>query len=309
MDNIFYFIEKMLSNLGLIDFVKSFFQEIIGALISILFGKLSLIVKNKLNRIRDIKRNQILKVSQTQIEKYSDGRIESQSEKHDALDYLQHDLRNKLHSINNDNFNNERRFRYVDLINDFLSMKNIILISLAVLIVQVIGIVLRWDFVDRLVSIYIYLFPSFILIIALMAIIKDFFVYRSYKQRMGLFMKEINSALLTIGTNLHINMLIFLDMFYEGKISVDPKEIQKIFSLIGVQIRIEDIARVALAYRYRNATENEKKKLSINILENTFKGLGIDYSSLASEGKEQMEHSIFEDYINDPFVKVKVIPL
>ena len=309
MDNIFNFIEKPLSNLNLMDPIYDFFREIVIALMLIFFKKASLAIKSRLNEIRDKKAKQLINVSQTQIGKYADGRVESQNEKHDALNYLQHDLHNKLDSINFHYLNLQRKFYVIDSINDFLSIKNIVLISVAVLIAQIIGIVLKWDFVDRLFSIYAYLFPGFILIINMIAVIKDLSVNRSNKQEIDLFMKEINSALLTIGSNPQINLFNFLEISYDRKTSIDPKEIQKIFSLIGVKIKIEEITRVVLAYQYKNTDGSEKEALSIKILEDVFKNLGIDYNEISLTEKGKLQKTFFEAFINDPMVAAEIFPL
>ncbi len=304
-----YSFQKILTNFDFSNYIYEISKEIIIALIILFIKTISSWIKNKIEKIKNRKTKQIIKVSQSEIEKYNKGKIKNHNESEDALNYLKHGLRHDFEALDLKSADKNKLYQLTISINRFLSLKNILFISLILVLVQMICVFLQWDIPYRTIVFINYLFSSFIFLNGMLVVIEEIIFYKESVSKIKDFIKEMNRALLIIGPDLKINLLDNIECFTNRKSSIDPKEIQKTFSILGMEVRIEEISRVVLAYQYKDKNNSEKKDLSLRILKESFRELGIDYNNFSFEDRTKLEELFFENYLNDPIINAKISPL
>jgi len=118
----------------------------------------------------------------------------------------------------------------------------------------------------------------------------------------------VNQALLAIGPKLKINLRELLTIIYDREDIDDPLLIKKRLRSIGIVIDRSELMRVTLAYRLRNESETKRKEITSRIIGGATDNPSA-YQSIPDEERKWVEQVFLDNYIDDPYAEVEIIPI
>lgn len=241
----------------------------------------------------------IIRVSKEQIKEFGTSTVNSSKERKDAIGYLLHDTGiqlEQLHSIETQ----WRKKRFMELLNS----RNIVAIATIFFIIQLLGL---WLFGNIFIKIVYSLLVMLLLVeIAVLAlwVNEGIRIDKKYKRNA----KEVNQALLAIGPKLKINLRELLTLIYDREDINDPLLIKKQLQSIGIVIERSELMRVTLAYRIKNKSETERIEITSKIIGGATDNPSA-YKSIPDQERKNVEKMFLENYVDDPYAEVQIIPI
>ncbi len=241
----------------------------------------------------------IIKVSKDQIKEFTTGRVNSSKEREDAIGYLLNDMGTQIDKLHV----TEARWRKKKFI-EFLNGHNIIAITMFFIVFQLLG----WWLFGNIFIVIVYSVLGIFLFIEIALL--GFWVEQGIKidKKYKKIAKEVNQALLAIGPKLRINLRELLTLIYDREEITDPLLIKKHLQSIGIVIESSELMRVSLAYRIKNRSETERIEITSRIISGATDN-PIAYKSIPDQERKNVEKMFLDNYIDDPYAEVQIIPI
>ena len=269
------------------------------ALLTFLFKEMLNWVKHKLLNQTKGKEKVILSVSNEQIKYFSSSHITDNKEKIEALNYLKYDFNNLLEQLQLKSYSWEDK-----LFDKIITFRNFIFYCVFLFLLSLIGLIFKWNKLNTIVNI----FGSFGIFIEVFIFSCWIIHNNEIKKKQTILLKELNKALQALGPELTINLFEYLSSIYKADPRKKITEIQKSLEKIGLIVERSELIRVTLSFQLKNKDELEKKRTITEIIgksTNDFEG----YLSIPLDDRIKIESIFVNDYIDNQYAKVKVIPL
>lgn len=242
----------------------------------------------------------IAAVNEAQIREFNIGRNKNDYEKKDAIEFLKHDMPEKVKKISS------KKPVWQELVMTRVYSHRNLYIYFGFLGVSYIGNYILGG--NRYVWTVLTIIVVLVILIQIGIIISlGLHVSKIKKERKNIF-REINKALLLLGSTIKIDLYALIDETYSKNQSLNPTQLLESLKEIGFVIEKTEIDRVLLAYQIRNNSESERRKVIEKIFVHII-GNEEEYLSASDDERKKLELIMLENYLGDPYTEVKIIPI